>query len=70
MKHVTQLSGNPVVPLAQLEAMADWKESIQGRIQNQRVRLNLGLPDNDPHLAEEVRQFAAECRLIVGEARR
>ena len=50
--------------------MADWKESIQGRIENQRVRLNLGLPDNDPHLTEEVRQFTAECRLIIGEARR
>jgi len=50
--------------------MADWKESIQGRIENQRIRLNLGLPDNDPLLAEEVRQFAEECRLIIGEARR
>jgi hypothetical protein len=70
MKHVTQLIGKPAIPLAQLEAMADWKESIQGRIENQRVRLNLGLPDNDPHLVEEVRQFAAECRLMVGGARR
>ena len=70
MKHVTKLIGRPVIQHAQLEAMADWKESIQGRIENQRVRLNLGLPDNDPHLAEEVRQFAAECRLIIGEARR
>jgi len=70
MKNVTQLVGKPVIPLARLEAIADWKESIEGRIENQRVRLNLGLPDNDPHLAEEVRQFAAECRLMVGEARR
>jgi hypothetical protein len=70
MKHVTQLIGKPVVSLIRLEAMADWKESIQGRIENQRVRLNLGLPDNDPHLAGEVRQFAAECRLMVREARR
>ena len=70
MKHVTKLIGRPVVQHAQLEAMADWKESIQGRIENQSVRLNLGLPDSDPHLAEEVRQFAEECRLIIGEARR
>ena len=70
MKHVTQLIGKPVIPLAQLEGMADWKESIQGRIENQMVRLNLGLPDNDPHLSEEVRQFAEECRLMVGGARR
>jgi hypothetical protein len=53
-----------------LEGMADWKESIQGRIENQMVRLNLGLPDNDPHLSEEVQQFAEECRLMVGGARR
>ena len=52
------------------EAMADWKESIQGRIENQSVRLNLGLPNNDPHLSEEVQQFAEECRLMVGGARR
>jgi hypothetical protein len=70
MKNVTQLVGKPVIPLARLEAIADWKESIQGRIENQRVRLNLGLPDNDPHLAEEVRQFAAECSLMAEEARR
>jgi hypothetical protein len=70
MKHVRQITGRPVITLAQLEGMADWKESIQGRIENQMVRLNLGLSDNDPHLAEEVRQFAAECRLMVGEARR
>jgi hypothetical protein len=70
MKHVTQLIGKTLIPLAQLEAMADWKESIQGRIENQMVRLNLGLPDNDPHLSEEVQQFAEECRLMVGGARR
>jgi hypothetical protein len=70
MKHVTKLIGKTLIPLAQLEAMADWKESIQGRIENQRVRLNLGLPDNDPHLAEEVRQFAGECRHMIGEGRR
>jgi len=70
MKHVTQVFGKPVVPLARLEGMADWKESIQGRIENQMVRLSLGLPDSDPHLTEEVRQFTAECRLIMGEARR
>jgi hypothetical protein len=70
MKNVTQLVGKPVIPLARLEAIADWKESIQGRIENQRVRLNLGLPDNDPHLAEEVRQFAAECSLMTEETRR
>jgi hypothetical protein len=64
MKHVTQLVGKPVIPLARLEAMADWKQSIQGRIENQIVRLNLGLPDNDPHLADEVRQFAEECRRL------
>ena len=64
MKHVTQLIGRPVIPLAQLEGMADWKESIQGRIENQMVRLNFGLPDNDPHLTEEVRQFAEECRRL------
>ena len=64
MKHVTQLIGKPVIPLAQLEGMADWKESIQGRIENQMVRLNLGLPDNDPHLSEEVQQFAEECRRL------
>jgi hypothetical protein len=68
MKHVTQPIGRPIIRLAQLEAMANWKESIEGRIENQRVRLNLGLPDNDPHLAEEVRQFAAECRLLTGRA--
>jgi hypothetical protein len=61
MKHVTQLVGKPVIPLARLEAMADWKESIQGRIENQMVRLNLGLPDNDPHLTEEVPE---ECRRL------
>ena len=66
MKHVTQITGKPVMPLAQLEGMADWKESIQGRIENQMVRLNLGLPDSDPHLAEEVRQFAEECRRLRG----
>jgi hypothetical protein len=70
MKHVRQITGRPVITLAQLEGMADWKESIQGRIENQMVRLNLGLSDNDPHLTEEVRQFAEECRLIIGEARR
>ena len=64
MKHVTQPIGWPVISLAQLEGMADWKESVQGRIENQMVRLNLGLPDNDPHLAEEVREFAEECRRL------
>ena len=44
MKHVTQITGKPVIPLAQLEGMADWKESIQGRIENQRVRLESGAP--------------------------
>jgi len=66
MKHVTQPTGRLLIPLAKLESMADWKESIQGRIENQRVRLNLGLPDNDPCLAEEVGQFARECRLLTG----
>jgi len=66
MKHVTQISGKPVISLAQLEGMADWKESIQGRIKNQMVRLNLGLPDSDPHLAEEVQQFAEECHRLRG----
>jgi len=70
MKHVTKLIGKTLIPLAQLEGMADWKESIQGRIENQRVRLNLGLSDNDPQLAEEVRQFAGECRHMIGEGRR
>ena len=59
-----KLIGKPVIPLAQLEGMADWKESIQGRIENQTVRLNLGLPHNDPHLSEEVQQFAEECRRL------
>jgi hypothetical protein len=69
MKHVTRITEKPLVPLAQLEAMADWKESIQGRIENQMVRLNLGLPDSDPHLPEEVRQFSAEVRRLGGRRR-
>jgi hypothetical protein len=52
----------PRIRLAVLEAMADWKEALQGRIECARVRLNLGLPDNDAQLPAEVAEFTAECR--------
>lgn len=55
--------------LDQLEAMATWKEAIHGRIEAARVRLNLGLPDNDSQLADEVAEFKAECRRICGRLR-
>jgi hypothetical protein len=71
-KRASSLSGEPLRPklsLATLEAVADWKEAIQGRIGCARVRLNLGLPDNDVQLAAEVAEFAAECRRLCEQIR-
>lgn len=57
----------PKISLAALEGMADWKDALQGRIECARVRLNLGLPDNDAQLAAEVAEFTAECRRLCRE---
>lgn len=62
--HVTDTGSARALPrisLGALSAMADWKESIQGRIECARTRLNLGLPDNDANLRSEVEQFKQEC---------
>jgi hypothetical protein len=59
----------PKISLAALEAMADWKEALQGRIECARVRLKLGLPDNDAQLAAEVAEFTAECRRLCEQIR-
>jgi hypothetical protein len=75
-KHAAALSGEIIAPkisLAQLEAIADWKEAVQARIQSAWFRLNHGLPDNDPCLADEVAQFADEARrlcALLRESRR
>jgi hypothetical protein len=57
----------PKISTAVLGAMADWKEALQWRIECARVRLNLGLPDNDAQLAAEVAEFSAECRRLRRE---
>ena len=61
---VTAERARTKISLGTLEAMADWKEALQGRIECARVRLNLGLPDNDAQLAAEVAEFTAECRRL------
>jgi hypothetical protein len=58
------------ISLGRLEGMADWKEALQGRIECARVRLNLGLPDNDAQLVAEVADFAAECQRLCEQIRR
>ena len=58
---------SPNISLAVLQPMADWKEALQWRIECARVRLNLGLPDNDAQLAAEVVEFTAECRRLCRE---
>lgn len=66
-KTMTAERARPRISLAALEGLADWKEAIQGRIKCARVRLNLGLPDNDAQLAAEVAEFIAECRRLCLE---
>lgn len=58
---------SPNISLAVLQPMADWKEALQWQIECARVRLNLGLPDNDAQLAAEVVEFTAECRRLCRE---
>ncbi len=59
----------PNISPAVLKVMADWKQALQGRIECARVRLNLGLPDNDAQLAAEVAEFTAECGRLCAHLR-
>jgi len=65
----TSITPHPPISLAKLESMADWREAIQGRIECQRVRLNLGLHDNDAQLSTEIDEFASECRRLCAQIR-